>query len=144
MQNLNYKITTGQQSWVSQASLGYRRFQICWVIVEYGLFNTTNLIQNQICIRFGIFLTQLYINFSWQEHQIDVLYISFNSCDSQVSVYTLFHFSFTVPLNIFEPRNSTISPTLLIRHNFKGYRCVSGIAIFAGRVIWNYTYSPFR
>ena len=27
------------------------------------------------------------------------LYVSFNACDSQVSPYTPFHFSFTVPLS---------------------------------------------
>ena len=40
------------------------------------------------------------MNFSRQEHQIDVLYVSFNAWDSQVSSYTPFHFSFTVPLRI--------------------------------------------
>jgi len=50
-------------------------------------------------ILFGIILTQFYVNFSRQEHQIDVLKVSFNSWDSQVSAYTSFHFSFTVPLN---------------------------------------------
>ena len=49
-------------------------------------------------MRFGIILTQFYINFSRQEHQIDVLYVSFKTCDSQVSAYTPFHFSFTVHL----------------------------------------------
>ena len=39
-------------------------------------------------------------HFSRQEHQIDVLYVSFNTWDSQVSSYTPFHFSFTVPLSI--------------------------------------------
>ena len=38
-----------------------------------------------------------YIYFSRQKHQIDVLYVSFNAWDSQVSFYTPFHFSFTVP-----------------------------------------------
>ena len=52
-----------------------------------------------IYIRIGIILTQFYINFSRQEHQIDVLYVSFKIWDSQVSAYTPFHFSFTVPLN---------------------------------------------
>ena len=52
----------------------------------------------RLYIPFGIVLTQFYINFSRQEHQIDVLYISFKTWDSQVSVYTPFHFSFTVPL----------------------------------------------
>ena len=37
--NSGYKIQ--DQIWVSQASLGYRRFQIGCLIVEYGLFNTT-------------------------------------------------------------------------------------------------------
>ena len=36
-----------------------------------------------IYVRFGIILTQLYVNYSRQEHQIDDL--SFNSWDSQVS-----------------------------------------------------------
>ena len=27
---------------------------------------------------------------------------------------------------------------------FKGYRCESGIAIFAWRITWNYAYSPFK
>ena len=57
--------------------MGYNRFQIGWVIVEYDLFKTTILIQNLI-YSFGIVLTQFYINFSRQEHQIDVLYVSFN------------------------------------------------------------------
>ena len=75
MQNQNYKNYNRCKSEFSKAFLGYRRFQIVCLIVEYGLFNTTNLIY----IRFGIILTQFYINFSRQEHQIDVLYISFNS-----------------------------------------------------------------
>ena len=41
---------------------------------------------------------EFYINFSIQEHQIDVLYVSFKSWDSQGSAYTPFHISFTVPL----------------------------------------------
>ena len=43
-------------------------------------------------VRFGIILTPFYTNFSRQKHQIDVLYISFNSSDSQISSYTSFHF----------------------------------------------------
>ena len=62
------------------------------------LFNTATHLQNQISIRFGIILTQFYINFSRQEHQIDVLYVSFNAWDYQVSSYTPLHFSITVPL----------------------------------------------
>ena len=71
--------------------MGYRRFQIGYLIVEYGLFNTTNFIQNLIYIHFGIILTQFYINFLRQEHQIDV------STPEILSLYT-FHFSSTVPL----------------------------------------------
>ena len=44
--------------------------------------------------------TQIYINFSRQEHQIDVLHVSFKIWDSQVSAYSPFHFSFTVPLRV--------------------------------------------
>ena len=33
-----------------------------------------------------------------QEHQMEVLYVSFNAWDSQVSSYTPFNSSFTVPL----------------------------------------------
>ena len=47
-----------------------------------------NLIQNRTNIRFGIILTQFYINFSRKEHQMNVLYVAFNSFDSQVSAYT--------------------------------------------------------
>ena len=80
--------------------MGYSSFQIGCVIVEYGLFNTTNFTQNLIYIRFGIILIQFYINFLRQEHQIDVLYVSFKIWDSRVSSYTPFHFSFTVPLRM--------------------------------------------
>ena len=47
--------------------------------VKYDLFNSTNLIQNLIYIRFGIILTQFSIYFLRQEHQIDVLYVSFKT-----------------------------------------------------------------
>ena len=53
--------------------------------------------------RFGIILTQFYINFSRQEHQLELLYVSINSWDSQVSSNT-FHFSFTVSLRWFNER----------------------------------------
>ena len=56
-----------------------RRFQIGCLIVEYDLFNTTHLMQNLIFIRFGITLTQFYVNFLRQEPQLDVLYIWVNS-----------------------------------------------------------------
>ena len=59
--------------------MGYSHFWIGCVVVEYDLLNTTNLIQNLIYIRFGIILTQFHINFSIQEHQIDVSYVSVNA-----------------------------------------------------------------
>ena len=80
--------------------MGYRRFQIGCVFVEYDLFNfyITTFIQNWIYMNFRINFTQFYINFSRQEHLIDVAYVTSNAWDSQVSSYTPFHFSFTVPL----------------------------------------------
>ena len=59
--------------------MGYSSFQIGCVIVEYGLLNTTTFIPKRIYIRFGIILTEFYINFSRQEHQIDVLNVSFKT-----------------------------------------------------------------
>jgi len=47
-----------------------------------------NIKQNLTYIRFGIILTQFNINFSRQEHNIELR--------SQVSAYTPLHFSFTV------------------------------------------------
>ena len=76
--------------------MGYTRFQIGCVFVEYDLLNTTTFTQNFIYIDFRIIFTQFYINFSRQEHQKDVLYVSFNAWDFQVSSYIPFHFSFTV------------------------------------------------
>jgi len=52
-------------------------------------------------MNFRIILTQLYINLSSQEYQIDVLNVSFNDWDYPVSSFTPFHFSFTVPLSIY-------------------------------------------
>ena len=72
-------------------------------LVEYllNMFNTTNFIQNLTYTRFGVILTQFYINFSIKVHQLELLHVSFNAWDSQVSAYTPFHFSFTAPLSIF-------------------------------------------
>ena len=53
--------------------MGYNRFQIGCVFAEYDLFKPTISIQNCINMNFRIILTQLYINFSKQEHQINVL-----------------------------------------------------------------------
>ena len=44
--------------------MGHSHLQIGGEFVEYDLFNTTTLIQNLMCIRFCIILTQFYINFS--------------------------------------------------------------------------------
>ena len=59
--------------------MGYNRFQIGCVFVENDLFKPATFVQNSIGMNFGINLIQFYINFSRQEHQIDVLYVSFNS-----------------------------------------------------------------
>ena len=88
-----------EQTWGSQAPVGYRSFQIGFVFVEYDLLNTTTSIHSCIYMNFRINLTQFYINFLRQKRQIDVLYVSFNAWDSQVLFYTPFQFSFTVPLN---------------------------------------------
>ena len=63
----------------NQGPVEYCRFQIGCVFVEYDLFNAKNFIQNCMYMNFRINLTQFYINFSRQEHQIDVLEVSFNS-----------------------------------------------------------------
>ena len=57
-------------------------------------------------MNFPINLTQFYMNFSRQEHQIDVYYVSFNAWDSQVLSCTPFQFSFTVPLSFNFFRNT--------------------------------------
>ena len=68
--------------------------------IEYGLFNTTNFIRSLIYIRFGIILTQFYINFSRQEHQIDVFLICIvqNLRFSGFSLYPLSFFLYS-PFN---------------------------------------------
>ena len=88
-----------EQTWDSLAPVGWNRFQSGCVFAECDLFKPTTFIQNWIYMNFCY--TEFYINFSRQEHQIDVLYVSFNAWDSQVSSYTPFHFSFTVPLKRF-------------------------------------------
>ena len=52
--------------------MGYDRFQIGCVVVEYDLFNAS-IIRNLTYVRFGIILTPFYVNFSRQKHKIDVL-----------------------------------------------------------------------
>ena len=77
--------------------MGYSSFQIGCVFVEYGLFNTTNLLLNLIFIRFGIILTQFYLNFARQDRSL--IYIVQFLRFSGFSLYPL-NFSFTVPLNV--------------------------------------------
>ena len=59
--------------------MGYNRFQIACVFAEYELFKPlTTFIQN--CMHTDIRISaQFYIDFSRQEHQKDVLKVSFNA-----------------------------------------------------------------
>ena len=82
-----------EQTWDSQAAVGYCCFQIGCVF-KYDLFNTTTLIQNYIYM--NKINTVLYLFL--ETGTSDVLYVSFNAWDSQVSFYTPFYFSFTLPL----------------------------------------------
>ena len=73
-------------------------FRICGIWSDY---NITTFIQNCTYMNFRINLTQFYMNFLRQEHQIDVLYGSFNAWDSQVSSYTSFLRCHPIPPFIF-------------------------------------------
>ena len=88
--------------------MGYSSFQIGCLIVEYGMFNTTTLIRNLIYIRFGIILTQFYINFSRQEHQICIVqnlrFLSFSLYPLSFFLYRVLLFKFNHVL----VHNSTI------------------------------------
>ena len=53
--------------------MGYNRFEIGCIIVEYDLFDATTFIQNLTFVRFGIISTQFYVNFTRQKHIINVL-----------------------------------------------------------------------
>ena len=76
-----------EQTWDSQAPVGYSCFQIGCIFVEYQLFNTTTFIQNCIYMNFRINLTQLI------SRDIGTSDRGQKGWDSQVSSYTLFHFS---------------------------------------------------
>ena len=69
--------------------------RICWIwsLLYYNFYTKLNIYMN-----FRINLTKFYINFLRQKHQIDILYVSFNAWESQVSFYTPFH-SFIYPLS---------------------------------------------
>ena len=54
----------------------YSCFQIGCVIIEYVLLRAKTFIQNLTYVRFGIILTQVYVNFSRQEHQMSYRYRS--------------------------------------------------------------------
>ena len=47
---MKIKLLEQEQTWDSQVSVGYRRFQIGFVFVEYDLFLTTTFIQNCIYV----------------------------------------------------------------------------------------------
>ena len=79
--------------------MGCNRFQIGFVFVECDQFNTTIFIQNCIYMNFRINLTQFYINFSRQEHQIEVLYI-------QNLIFTFWYNFDTVLCQFLETRTS--------------------------------------
>ena len=51
----------------------FSNFQIRCVFAENDLFKTFIPILHLIYISFGITLTQFYINFSWQEHQKELI-----------------------------------------------------------------------
>ena len=59
--------------------VGYTRFQIGCVFVEYDLFKPTTFIQDVRYMKFRIDLALFYFNFSRQKYQIDVLYVLFNA-----------------------------------------------------------------
>ena len=59
--------------------MGYSCLQIGCVFGEYDPFKLTILIQNFMYIDFRTILTQFYINFSRQEHQIELSWDSINS-----------------------------------------------------------------
>ena len=56
-------------------------FHICSLFVEYDLFKTLIQIAHEIYIymSFGITLTQFYINFLRQKHQIELILVAINS-----------------------------------------------------------------
>ena len=63
------------------SALGDPNFHIFSLFVEYDLFKTLIQIAHEIYkyMSFGITLTQFYINFSRQEHQIELILVSINS-----------------------------------------------------------------
>ena len=71
--------------WFPRDIIVFRLFAYLLYII---CLNQLLLYKTSYIYRFSYILTQFYINFSRQEHQIDVLYVSFNAWDSQVSSYT--------------------------------------------------------
>ena len=68
------------------------------IFAEYDLLKPTISIQIFIYINFRINLIQFYINFSRQEHQIELSWVQ-NKSVFRFLLISPFHFSFTVPLN---------------------------------------------
>ena len=110
MQNAKIKIIIG-------APVGCSSFKIGCVFVKYDLFNS----YTKSDIYTFWYNSQFYINFSRQEHQINVLYVSFNAWDSQVSAYILFHFSFTVPLIFLDIINGNVKAQKTFRFSSHFY-----------------------
>ena len=60
--------------------MGYRQFKIGCVFAKYDLFKPLIFYKIlQTYMNFRKNLTQFYINFSRQEHQIELLWVSINS-----------------------------------------------------------------
>ena len=75
--------------------VSYMLNMICLILLQL-LYTISH-----IYVNFRINLTQIYIIFLRQEHQIEVLNVSLNAWNSHVHSYTPFHFPFTVPLTTF-------------------------------------------
>ena len=88
--------------------------RICWIwsVQYYNFF--TKLHIYEFSYKFDTVLYQ----FSRQERQIDVLYVSLNAWDSPVSSYTPSHLSFTVPFY-----SSIVLMVTFIPVRFHWYNC---------------------
>ena len=84
-------------------------------------------------MNFRIILSQFYINFSRQEHQIDVLYVSFNAWDSQVPFYTSFHFSWGM----------FFFPLLLVKGNVRSNKMSSKVNLIFVQWFSTFSWSSF-
>ena len=84
----------------------------CWIwsVLYYSFYAKLHLYE------FFYNLTQFYINFSRQEYQIEVLYVSFNVWDSQVSffLYSPFKVVFLLSSFVGHPAYFTFPPVRYI------------------------------